>query len=424
MLSEAIVLEKFRRSDEIGWNISTVCARVMLRGGPRPPYYSSDNRSYWLEAFVHMEPAMRINRRELLKGGAAVSVAAVFGDAACAEDAFAPAPGAWRTFQVTTQVQMAVPQGDAQAWVPLPSVNEADWFRSLGNAWKANARTAEMVRDPKYSAEMLHFTWSGETTPVVEVTSRIATRDRAADLSAPGGEPPLSAAERRFYTEGSDLIPVDGIVKATADRITAAAASEIGKARAIYEWVVDNTYRDARVRGCGSGDIVAMLKTGNLGGKCADINALFVGLARASGLPARDIYGIRVAPSKFGYRSLGANTEVITGAQHCRAEVWLAGFGWVAMDPADVRKVALEEPPGNLSLADGRVTAARKTLFSAWEGNWLAYNMAHDVVLPGANGPKVGFLMYPQAETAAGRLDCLDADKLQYRITARELTAA
>ena len=118
-----------------------------------------------------------------------------------------------------------------------------------------------------------------------------------------------------------------------------------------------------------------MLKTGNLGGKCADLNALFVGLVRAAGIPARDVYGIRVAPSIFGYKALGANSETITKAQHCRAEVFLSGYGWVATDPADVRKVVLEEPPGNLAIDDPKVEAARKTLFGAWEGNWLAYNI-------------------------------------------------
>jgi hypothetical protein len=31
--------------------------------------------------------------------------------------------------------------------------------------------------------------------------------------------------------------------------------------------------------------------------------------------------------------------------------------------------------------------------------------------------------MYPQAETAAGRLDCLDPDTFRYTITAREVSA-
>jgi transglutaminase-like putative cysteine protease len=271
---------------------------------------------------------------------------------------------------------------------------------------------------------MVHVEWPNEqTTPVVEVISIIKVRDRAVDMSKPGKPEPLSAAEQKLYTGGTDLIPTDGIVKETSDTITKGAATDLEKARAIYEWVVENTFRDAKVRGCGIGDIASMLKTGNLGGKCADINALYVGLARAAGLPARDVYGVRVAPSKFGYKSLGVGSAVISKAQHCRSEVYLAGFGWVPVDPADVRKVALEEPPANLSISDPKVVAVRNASFGSWETNWLAYNFAHDVTLPGSDGPKLGFLMYPQAETASTRLDCLDPDNFRYTITSRELTA-
>ncbi len=212
-------------------------------------------------------------------------------------------------------------------------------------------------------------------------------------------------------------------MKETSDQIVAGLESDVDKARAIYEWIVDNTFRDAKVRGCGRGDIAAMLSLNNLSGKCADLNALYVGLARAAGLPARDVYGIRVAPSRFGYKSLGAKSEVVTKAQHCRAEVFLADFGWVPVDPADVRKVVLEEPPGNLAIDDPMVVAARRALFGSWEGNWLAYNVAHDVALPGSAWPPLGFLMYPQAETASRQIDCLEPDAFKYTITARELSA-
>jgi hypothetical protein len=96
----------------------------------------------------------------------------------------------------------------------------------------------------------------------------------------------------------------------------------------------------------------------------------------------------------------------------------------VPVDAADVRKVVLEEPPTNLAMDDSKVIAARKVLFGSWETNWLAYNFAHDVALPGSSGAKLGFLMYPQAETASLRLDCLDPDNFKYTITAKELTSA
>lgn len=367
---------------------------------------------------------MRFGRRDFLRTGSAIAAIGMLPKAASAAGEFAPRPGQWRRFEIMTRVEIRNPRGTTQAWIPVPSLNEPAWVRSEGNEWSTNADMAVLVRDAKYGAEMLHVAWAdGESTPVVKIVSRISTQDRSIDFSEPGGVAPLPATERTLYTQGTTLIPVDGLVKETSDRIVAGLVTDLDKARAIYTWVVDNTFRDGKVRGCGRGDISAMLALNNLGGKCADLNALYAGLARAAGLPARDVYGIRVAASRFGYQSLGAKSEIITKAQHCRAEVFLADFGWVPADPADVRKVVLEEPPGNLPLDDAKVTAARKTLFGAWEGNWLAYNVAHDVALPGASGPELGFLMYPQAETGSQRLDALEPDTFSYVITATELAS-
>jgi transglutaminase-like putative cysteine protease len=215
------------------------------------------------------------------------------------------------------------------------------------------------------------------------------------------------------------LLPLDGIVRETARKITGTETDDVAKARAIYEWVVENTARDPVVRGCGVGDIRAMLTSGNLRGKCADLNALFVGLARSAGVPARDVYGLRVAPSRI-FTSLGRSGDVTT-AQHCRAEFHSVRHGWVPVDPADVRKVILEEKPG-LALTSPDVQYARRQLFGSWEGNWIAFNDAHEVRLPNSLGPVLPFLMYPQAEIAGKRLDSLHAPAFRYRITAREIS--
>jgi transglutaminase-like putative cysteine protease len=365
-----------------------------------------------------------MDRRTFIKT-ATLSAAALAAPrfAVAAEGGFNPSPAnGWRVFEVSTRVEASAAAGAPRVWVPLPSLDDAAWFKHMGNLWQGNAASVQQVRDTHYGTQMLAAQWdAGEPAPVLEVVSRFATRDRAFDLSQPGKVVPLDKASHALFTKSTELLPTNGIVRKTALEITRGARTDVEKARALYEWIVDNTERNPKTRGCGTGDIRGMLESGNLSGKCADLNALYVGLVRSLGLPARDVYGVRVADPKFGYKSLGKSGD-ITKAQHCRAEVWLANFGWVPVAPADVRKVVLEEKPG-LTLRDEMVIAARQKLFGAWEMNWLAYNVGHDLALPGSSGAKIPFFMYPQGENAAGRFDSLDAATFFYKLTSKEITA-
>jgi transglutaminase-like putative cysteine protease len=328
----------------------------------------------------------------------------------------------WRTFELTTKIEVLKPVGATRIWMPAALLNETPYQKTLSNTFAAgDGGTASLVQSKGDALGIISAEFPDGLKPSLTVTSRISTRNVAANFLAPHSGQELEKSDREHFLRPTKLIPTDGIVKTTAAQITANSKTDVDKARAIYEWIVDNTFRNPKTRGCGTGDIRYMLETKDMGGKCADLNALFVGLARASGLPARDVYGIRVAKSELGYKSLGANTEVITKAQHCRAEVYLRGPGWTPVDPADVRKVVLEEPPGNRPLDDEMVKAARARLFGSWEMNWMAYNFTHDVQLPGSKGKPLGFLMYPQAETAEGRLDCLDPDNFRYSITSCEI---
>ncbi|HXR58627.1 MAG TPA: transglutaminase domain-containing protein [Burkholderiales bacterium] len=359
-----------------------------------------------------------MQRREFLAAGTALAILPRLSFAQHAP--FDPRPGDWRNFEITTHVEVLKPAGVTRVWVPVPSV-EGDYQKLGGNSWHSNG-SAQLARDGKYGAAMVVAEWTpSERAPVLEVVSSFSTRNRKVDFSRPNPALRADASTVAFNTEATEHVPTDGVVRDTAREIVKGKKGDVEKARAIYEWVVDNTFRDPKTKGCGIGDVKALLESGNLGGKCADLNALYVGLARASGLPARDVYGLRVVKSDFGYRSLGAGSTNVTRAQHCRAEVFLTGFGWVPVDPADVRKVVLEEKPQPTTLADPLVPPVRQKLFGAWEMNWLAYNEAQDVALPGSSGPKVNFFMYPQAETGGERLDSLDPDNFKYTITAREL---
>jgi len=364
-----------------------------------------------------------MDRREFLVSAGGATIASLLPTSVSLVSRLPLAPG-WRGFEVVTRIEVLKPSGTTRVWVPTALIRETPYQKTFASSFDAAGGTAQMVESAADGLGMVVADFPSGVRPVVTVTNRIGTKEYAVDFSKTGAEKHLQREELEHFLRPTKLLPTDGIVQETAAAITSGSRTDLEKARAIYEWIVDNTFRNPKTRGCGTGDIRFMLESKDLSGKCADLNALYVGLARSSGLPARDVYGLRVGKSELGYKSLGPLTENVTKAQHCRAEVYLRDYGWVPVDPADVRKVVLEEPPGNRPLEDEMVKKTRARLFGSWEMNWMAYNYAHDVALPGTKRGPIGFLMYPQAETDAGLLDCLDPDNFKYEINAREVTLA
>ncbi|MCQ0971724.1 transglutaminase domain-containing protein [Paracoccus sp. TK19116] len=363
----------------------------------------------------------QISRRHLLLTAfAAASLPAMPGFLRRAEASpvFAPAVSDWQRYSLRTNVTLAK-AGPAQVWLPVPAI-DSDWQRSVDDSFTGNATEAAIVTDPETGARYLHARFDGDAQPQIELTSLVETRNRVADWEA-GTEPQEDPAVLQAALQGSSLKPLDGVVLERAQEITKGAATDRDKVAAIYAWIVENCHRNLDTPGCGPGDIEATLASAGIGGKCADLNGLFVGLARASGVPARDIYGVRVAPSEFGYKQLGANSPTVTGAQHCRAEVWLTGLGWVAMDPADVLKVMRAETDTWIKdAADPLVAPVDAALFGSWEGNWVGFNTASDIKLSGGND-SLPFLMYPQGQIGSQSLDELDAEAFRYEMTATAL---
>ncbi|HUO23448.1 MAG TPA: transglutaminase domain-containing protein [Caulobacteraceae bacterium] len=372
------------------------------------------------------------SRRALLQAGmaaAAVQALPVIGRAQTATSAdaqphFEPQLSPWRTFEVTTTVTVPQANGVTQVWLPAPNL-DTDFQRTLDNSWSGDASSIRLEPAPKGGAAMLHAEFPSDgPAPTVTFTSRVQTRNRVVDWSKPG-KPHEDPAVLRAALQPTDLQPVDGIVRTTALAATQGASTDVEKVRAIYNWVVGNCHREPSVPGCGTGAIKAMLESGNLAGKCADLSALFAAMCRSVGVPAREIYGVRVAPSAFGYQQLGGNPANLSGAQHCRAEVWLSRYGWVAMDPADVLKVMRQEKPEWIKdLNNPLIAPVNKALFGSWEGNWVGFNTVNDVTLPGSGASAtLPFLMYPQGQNSAGRFNELSASAFKYAITAKELTA-
>lgn len=365
---------------------------------------------------------MSVSRRSFLKTTAAVFALPTVSTLTPWREALAN--NAWNTYEIITEISLTQPAQQAQVWVPLPLVQDTPYFKTVSLAIESGAK-ASLLKSSTGQSQFVHASWDNNQEKKLRIIKTVSTTERQFVKAKANPALKLSAEEKSFWTRGTELLPTDGIVaQKTAEILKPLPknSSEIDKAKAIYNWVVENTFRNPKTRGCGIGDVKGMLETNNLSGKCADLNAVFVALARSAGLPARDVYGIRVADSARGYKSLGKSGD-ITKAQHCRAEFYAQGYGWIAVDPADVRKVILEEA-GGLPITDPKVVAIRNYLFGNWEMNWMAYNYDHDLMLPGSSlgsQGKVPFLMYPQAEVNGQRLDSLDPDNFKYKITSRQI---
>lgn len=329
-------------------------------------------------------------------------------------------PVKWRGYRLTYQVTLPATGKVARLWLPLPDTNDTDYQFTQGSNWHGSASSGGFSVLPGTHFPIFHATWQGSGERIVKVSSIIKTADRSIDLRHYRVPASVSIPQgvKRYLTSTSQ-IPLDNIVKKTAASAIgqADARNPLQRARAIYDWVIDHVTYDNTIRGRGKGDIRSMLAKEQLSGKCADINALFVGLARASGIPARLQYGIRINDSVLN-KHLGKFGDIST-SQHCRAEFYLAGFGWVPVDPADVSEVmALEMLPRNHDL----IEQLRENLFGSWEMNWVAFNDSEHVDLgKTSTAGKLPFFLYPHAEIDGRQQDSLEPETFSYKITSAAL---
>ncbi len=72
----------------------------------------------------------------------------------------------------------------------------------------------------------------------------------------------------------------------------------------------------------------------------------------------------------------------------------------------------------------GEVRTLRDHQFGNWEMNWIGYNSAEEIELPGRDGlhrPDFAFLIYPCALTSEKNGPCTNPGSFRYEITSTEL---
>lgn len=295
------------------------------------------------------------------------------------------------------------PSGDdVNLWIPYP-LSDADQVIS-DIVISGDFLESAVYSDTKYSTPMLFAKWDKKAKSRKLVFSFHVVRKEVVKKDFPKQEGGWDPADYSLYLAPTSLGPIDGVVKGLADQIVGDSTSIYDKAKAIYDWICENMYRDPNTKGCGPGDVCSLLLTP--GGKCTDIHSVFIALSRAVGVPAREVFGIRQGKK---------DVQDITKWQHCWAEFFLPGYGWVPVDPADVLKMMLKH---DLKLADAKTKEYRDYFWGAWDPYRVKLAVGRDLVLnPAQAGKPLNTFGYPYAEVDGKALDWLNPDSFSYTIT-------
>lgn len=194
------------------------------------------------------------------------------------------------------------------------------------------------------------------------------------------------------WLEPDRLVPLDDKIRGWAQQVVdaAGAKTDLEKARAIYNHVVSTVKYDKTGKGWGRGDIYYACDERR--GNCTDFHAIFIGYARALGIPARFSIGLPL-PKERGQATING--------YHCWAEFYIKGIGWIPVDASEAAK----DP------------TRRDYFFGAHDENRVEFSRGRDLILtPRQQGDPLNYFIYPYVE-----VDGKPYQNVQYKFRAADI---
>ena len=251
----------------------------------------------------------------------------------------------------------------ARMWLPLPG---SDSFQTIEIKRIDVPGQQQILEDPEYHNKALCLTLGPEdSNKIVELHFHVQRLEKV-PYADPNPQP-----ERFLHPER--LVPINEDFQSIAEKVVQGKQSDLVRARAIYDHVIERMRYIKYGSGWGQGDAVYACdaRTGN----CTDFHAYFIALARAAGIPARFAIGAGV-PSE--------RNEGGVDGYHCWAEFYADNKWW----------------PIDISEAD-KYSSLATYYFGHHPANRIEFSKGRDLVFDPApaSGP-INFLAYPVLEIA------------------------
>jgi transglutaminase-like putative cysteine protease len=262
-------------------------------------------------------------------------------------------------------------------WLPAP---HDDAFQRIANL-HVDTRYRYEIAAGTEDNRILHIRITDPKEPLIAVTLRFdaVRKEHIQPLLAvsPAGAATPPDLDRRLQPDR--LVPLDDTIRRWAREVVdaAGAKTDLEMARAIYNHVVATVKYDKSGKGWGNGDIYYACDARR--GNCTDFHAIFIGYARALGIPARFAIGFPLPADRGAGKIAG---------YHCWAEFYAKGIGWVPVDASEAAK----NP------------ARREYFFGAHDENRVELSKGRDVMLvPSQQGAALNYFVYPYVELDGGK---------------------
>jgi len=251
--------------------------------------------------------------------------------------------------------------GEAHLWLPLAT---SDTFQRVEIKEVKTPEPWRELEDHQHGDKIL-FLKAGpaDSGKSIEIRYRVKRFEKS--------EYAVREPMPQKYLHPEKLVPTNETFRAIAEEATRGKKTEMARARALYDHVIEKLRYARYGSGWGVGDAVHACDTRS--GNCSDFHAYFIALARAIGIPARFAVGAAIPSER--------NDGGIDG-YHCWAEFFADGK-WIPVDVSEADK--------NSRLAN--------YYFGHHPANRFEFSKGRDLVVDPepASGP-INFLAYPLME--------------------------
>ena len=291
--------------------------------------------------------------------------------------AFSEASTPERSFEFTYLTRIPGLPAEAKIsriWIPLPQPGP---YQTINDLKIESPFAYTKHRDSEYGNEYVYL----EIPPAkaagpgeVRITFQATRQEHRVALGARTTGPSMlaGAGELRRFLEPDRRVPLQGIIGELSAQETHGIQDPVAKARAVYDYVIATMRYDKSGTGWGNGDAIwaCTAKRGN----CTDFHALFIGMMRAAGIPARFEIGFSLPEDQHGGTIAG---------YHCWAQFYVQPYGWIPVDASEAWKHPQK----------------KNYFFGAHDDDRVQFSVGRDIRLdPPQQGEPLNYFIYPYAE--------------------------